>query len=258
MTDTALTVPHPARRWQFWVFVIVMLALTVLFLGLAKWQYDRLHWKEGLIAQAAANMKLPPSPFPPPSQWQSLDPQTFQYRPVTLSGRYLNDQAIRVFVGLSDAAQGQYSGPGYWIMTPFAIDGGGTVFIDRGFVPQNAADQYANDKSAPAGPVAIAGVAVASEDADFFTPPADKTKRIDWVRSISRMSAMLAPGSGPVAPVYIDLPAGPRGTLPQGGETTVDFPNNHLGYLYTWLGFALTTIIMLAEWVRRQWTRGKD
>lgn len=258
MIDTSLAAPHPERRWQFWVFVIVMLALTALFLSLAKWQYDRLHWKEGLIAQAATNMKLPPSPFPPVGQWQNLDPETFQYRPITLSGRYLNDQVIRVFVGLSDAARGQYNGAGYWIMTPFAIDGGGVVFVDRGFVPQGIADQYADDKSAPAGEVSISGVAVATEAADFFTPAADKTERIDWARDISRMKTMLDPASGPVAPVYIDLPAGPRGTLPQGGETTVDFPNNHLGYLYTWLGFALTTVIMLAEWVRRQWTRGGD
>jgi len=258
MTDTTITAPHPARRWQFWVFVIVMLALTAFFLSLAKWQYDRLHWKEGLIAQAAANMKLPPSPFPSPAEWPKLDTVAFQYRPVTVEGHYLNDQAIRVFVGLSDAARGQYSGPGYWIMTPFVIDGGGVVFVDRGFVPQNVADQYANDKSAPTGQVALVGVAIDSEDTDPFTPAPDKGKRIDWVRNIDRMSTMLDPALGPVAPVYIDLPAGPRGALPQGGETTVDFPNNHLGYLYTWLGFALTTVLMLAEWVRRQWTRGRD
>ena len=40
--------------------------------------------------------------------------------------------------GLTDA-KGQVSGAGYWIMTPFALDGGGTVFVDRGFVPQDSA-----------------------------------------------------------------------------------------------------------------------
>jgi surfeit locus 1 family protein len=62
----------------------------------------------------------------------------------------------------------------------------------------------------------------------------------------------------PLAPVFIDLPAGLRGALPQGGETEVDYTNNHLGYAYTWLGFALTTIIMLAEWVRRQLDRRRS
>jgi surfeit locus 1 family protein len=255
MTDTALAPLHPARRWQFWLFVVVMLALTAMFLGLAKWQFDRLAQKEALIATAAANMHLPPEPLPAPSQWPSLDPQAYQYRPVTATGHYRDDQTVRVFVGLSDAAKGRYSGPGYWIMTPFELAGGGTVFVDRGFVPESLSAQYA---AVPAGTTTISGVAVASEAADFFTPGSDRSKRVDWVRDIPRMSAMLDPSLRPVAPVYIDLPAGPPGALPQGGETTVDFPNNHLGYAYTWLGFALTTVIMLAEWVRRQWRPGES
>ena len=56
----------------------------------------------------------------------------------------------------------------------------------------------------------------------------------------------------PVAPVYVDLPAGPAGSLPQGGETVVEFPNNHLGYAITWYGFALIVPILLFFWVRRQ------
>jgi len=245
----------PARGWRFWAFLLGMLALTALFLSLAKWQYDRLAWKNALIATAAANMGLPPKPLPPASTWPSLDPVSFQYRPVTVTGHYLNGEAVRVFVGLSAAAKGQYSGPGYWIMTPFAVDGSGTVFIDRGFVPQELVDRYANN--APTGTVRLTGVAVASEEAGPFTPPPDTAHRIDWVQNIDRLSGMLDPRLKPIAPVYIDLPAGPRGSLPQGGETTVDFPNNHLGYIYTWLGFVLTTLIMLAEWVRRQLRPGE-
>jgi len=265
MTEAALAepapTPPPARRrnpWLFWIFVAVMLALTALFLGLAKWQLDRLHWKEGLIAEAAANMKLPPTPFPGPAQWPGIDLDAFSYRPVTVTGHYLPEQTIRVFVGLGDDAKGEFSGPGYWIMTPFALDGGGTVFVDRGFVPQAAADAYADDKTLPTGTVTIAGATVPTEEAGPFTPPADTSKRIDWFRNIERMKAMLPASLMPVAPVYIDLPAGPRGALPQGGETDIDFPNNHLGYVYTWLGFALTTVIMLAEWVRRQFAAKTD
>ncbi|HVW94320.1 MAG TPA: SURF1 family protein [Devosia sp.] len=254
MNEATLAGPvtRSRRPWLFWIFVIFMLALTALFLGLAKWQLDRLHWKEGLIAEAAANMKLPPAPFPPEAQWPGLDPEAFGYRPVTATGHYIPDQTIRVFVGLSDDAKGQYSGPGYWIVTPFALDGGGTVFIDRGFVPQAMADAFADDPNLPTGTVTLAGVTVPSEEAGPFTPAADTQHRIDWARNIERMQAMLPAALQPVAPVYIDLLAGPRGALPQGGETEVDFPNNHLGYAFTWLGFALTTVIMLAEWVRRQ------
>jgi surfeit locus 1 family protein len=43
-----------------------------------------------------------------------------------------------------------------------------------------------------------------------------------------------------VAPYIIDARFDPSlpGGLPQGGETIVDFPNNHLGYALTWFGLA--------------------
>ena len=37
--------------------------------------------------------------------------------------------------------------------------------------------------------------------------------------------------------------------LPQGGETVVEFPNNHLGYAYTWYGFAIVAVVMLGFWL---------
>ena len=45
---------------------------------------------------------------------------------------------------------------------------------------------------------------------------------------------------------------GLEGSLPQGGETVVEFPNNHLGYAITWFGFAVLTPVLLAFWIGRQ------
>ena len=243
--------PPPARRWMFFVFVGFMLALTALFLFLGKWQLDRLAWKEGLIAQVAERMKLPPVKLPSPDEWAAFDTETYQYRPVTVSGHFVNDQAVRVFTSLGEA-KGKYSGPGYWIMTPFALDGGGTVFVDRGFVPQQLAGAYAPDKTAPEGPLTLTGVALLSQAPDAFTPGPDGPHRIEWVTDVPRLAAFADPALKPFAPIYIDLPAGPFGALPQGGETIVEFPNNHLGYAYTWFGFGLITPIMLAVWIWRQ------
>lgn len=252
MSAAAVVPGRTARRWASWLFFAVMLGLTVFFLGLAKWQFDRLHWKEGLIAQAEVNMRRQPQPLLPVAQWGSIDPEAYAYSPVTATGHYLPAQSIRVFIALGESAHGEYSGAGYWIMTPFALEGGGTVFVNRGFVPQALATRYVGDPTAPTGTVTIRGATVASETPSLFTPAADSAHRIDWVRDTGRLAAFLDPAAKPVAPFFIDLPAGPKGSLPQGGETTVDYTNNHLGYALTWLGFALTTGIMLAEWVRRQ------
>jgi len=75
--------------------------------------------------------------------------------------------------------------------------------------------------------------------------------RVEWVRDPKRL-ATLADISGIVLGLTIDAPATAPGALPQGGETTVDFPNNHLGYSFTWFGFAILTPCLLAFWVWRQ------
>ena len=84
-----------------------------------------------------------------------------------------------------------------------------------------------------------------SERVGGFTPDADKTKRVEWVRNIDRLTALIDPSLAPVSPLYVDLPAGPTGALPHGGETVVEFPNNHLEYAGTWFCFAIITPIML-------------
>jgi surfeit locus 1 family protein len=254
VTDTVASA-RPLRPWLFWGFIVLMAALTVLFCLLGKWQLDRLAWKEGLIATVAQRMHMSPIPLPPVDEWVGFDAETYEYRPIYATGHFLNDQAVRVFTGLEDA-KGRYSGPGYWVMTPFAIDGGGTVFVDRGFVPQAVGVAYANDKSGPQGTVTVTGIGMISEEASAFTPGPDGPNRIEWLRNIDRLKAMTAPPLAPFADVYIDMPAGAPGALPQGGETSIEFPNNHLGYAYTWFGFAIVTPIMLIVWIFRQ-RRGK-
>ena len=124
-------------------------------------------------------------------------------------------------------------------MTPFALDGGGTVFVNRGFVPQPSRRSFAAGTPAD-GAVTVTGVARAAEAAGSFTPGADTANRIEWVRNPARLAAMAGTGLQPVAPVTIDAarrrqPARCR----RAAKPSSSFPNNHLGYAMTWFGFAL-------------------
>jgi surfeit locus 1 family protein len=104
--------------------------------------------------------------------------------------------------------------------------------------------------------VSLSGIARAPESAGSFTPAPDRARRIEWVRDPVRLAALVDTGGRPVAPFTLDLPAGgPTGFpdgLPQGGETVMEFPNHHLGYAFTWFGFALLTPLLLAYWIWRQ------
>lgn len=250
MTTGTVAHARPRLGFGFWSFIVFMLALTVLWIVLGVWQLDRLAWKEGLIAQVTARFTQPPTPLPPADQWPGLAVDDYDFRPVSLTGHYLIGKTVPVFVGLTDA-KGKYDGPGYWIMAPFAPDSGGTVWVDLGFVPQDQLASYVGGQSVSQGHMLVTGIATISEVPGAFTPAPDTANHIEWVRNPARLSAM-AGLTGPLLNLIVDTPAGAPGALPQGGETVIDFPNNHLGYAYTWFGFALITPALLAAWVWRQ------
>jgi surfeit locus 1 family protein len=240
-------------RWTDWVFAALMLALAGVCIFLGHWQMDRLAEKEALIAAVDQRIDADPVPVPDAKSWASLDTASMLYQPVELTGAYRYTQTITVFTSLSNA-KGQYSGPGYWVVTPFELAAGGTVFVNRGFVPeqyQEAAalgDLHGEDP----GVVTVSGLLRMPEPAGFMTPDANMSDRIEWVRDPERMAKMVDPALAPFAPFYVDLPAGAEGSLPQGGETVITFPNNHFGYALTWYGFAIIAVVMLGFWLYRQ------
>lgn len=223
-----------------WSFVALMLALTAVFGVLGSWQVQRLGEKEALVAAVEAGLASPPAPLEAAAE----------YRPVSIAGSYLPGTTVLVFTSLGDA-KGTYGGPGYWVLTALALDGGGSVFINRGFVPQGRETGFLGD--VPVGPQQLTGLARSSEAVTAFTPEPRRDSRIDWVRTPERLATFAAePLPQPLSSFTIDLPAGAPGELPQGGETVLAFPNNHLGYAITWFGFALLTPVLLAYWLLRQ------
>ena len=232
-------------------FVVLMLALAVTCAWLGTWQLHRLAEKEALIAAVAERLDAPAIPVPPVDHWTDLDLDALNFRPVSLTGAFRYNQTVTVFTSLGDA-RGAASGPGYWVVTPFALAGGGTVFVNRGFVPEAMQAAAVTDGEADVTQVTISGLLRPGETAGFMTPAADTSNRIEWVRDPARLAAMVDPAMAPFAPFYVDLPAGAPGELPQGGETVIAFPNNHLGYAYTWFGFAIVAVVMLGYWIARQ------
>ena len=246
-------------------FAALMLGLTLLFAGLGTWQLQRLEEKDRLVAAVNQGLDSPHIPVPPASEWPTAVtaatepsdaaslPLGAGYRPYTATGSYVPAATVLVFTSLADA-KGRFSGPGYWVMTPLALATGGTLFVNRGFVPQADGPAFASGGAVPVGEITVAGIGKPTEAASAFTPAPNPAERIDWVRDPARLADFSEGLPQPVLPIYIDLPAGTAGELPQGGETVITFPNNHLGYAITWFGFALLTPVMLGFWLfgRRQ------
>lgn len=234
-----------------WTFVVLMLAFAATCVWLGTWQMQRLAEKEALIAAVDQRLGATPVPAPPAAEWPTLDLEALNFQPVSLTGAFRYNQTVTVFTSLTKA-KGPATGPGYWVVTPFILADGGTVFVNRGFVPEDFQEAAVMDGEGDDVQVTISGLLRPGEKAGLVTPGPDTSNRIEWVRDPVRLAAMVDPALAPIAPFYVDLPAGEPGQLPQGGETVIEFPNNHLGYAYTWYGFAIVAVVMLGFWFWRQ------
>ena len=244
-----MTNPAALRAGQ-WAFIGLMLALMALFIELGSWQTIRLAEKEALIATVTERLHAAPLPLPASGDWG--DVEGFLYRPVSVEGRWLRDKTVLVFTSLMEPKAGPASGPGYWVLVPFERADRSVVFVNRGFVPEAEAGRFRAGEGITEEPVTVTGIALKPEAVGSFTPAPDTAEGIDWVTNPARLAALAGLDPATVAPFTIDLPQNPAGGLPQGGETVLDFPNNHLGYLLTWFGFAALVPPLLWFWLRRQ------
>jgi surfeit locus 1 family protein len=235
---------------------VAALAGIAILCGLGVWQVERLHWKLGLIAQVEARLHASPVPAPPPADWPGLDVAAAEYQPVTVAGRFDNGREIHVLYTLTEP-KGRFGGSGFMVMTPFTADAGWIVYVNRGFVP---ADRIAPNTRADGmieGDTTVTGILRQPSRRSWFMP-ADNAAANQW---FSRDPALFAAAqglpAGSVAPYVIDVAFDPAltGGLPQGGETVVDFPNNHLGYAITWFGLAAALAGVFAAYA---WRRVKD
>jgi surfeit locus 1 family protein len=234
---------------------ILAFAGIAVLVSLGNWQMRRLAWKEELIANATQRPSAAVQDLPSPSQWPSLDIAEAEFRPFRLTGRFLHEKEALVFTSLGDP-KGQFGGPGYWIVTPLALESGGTVLINRGFVPQDR--HLPRDRGDPLSPgiVTVSGLLRPNEERSIFTPgdrPADNVffaRQVDPIATAKRLA-------GPVAPFTIDLLAAetPPGGLPQAGETRMIFTNTHFQYALTWYGLAVALAGVFASFA---WSRWRD
>ncbi len=223
-----------------WPTLVAVPALVVL-VGLGNWQMDRLYWKQSLLNRIEVRTSQQPTDIPVREQWSGLDLNALEYTPVNASGRFDHSREFHVFTSLSRPVAGRFKGPGYLVFTLFEMDQGGSVLVNRGFVPARLKDPDIR----PAGQVAdkrqITGLMRRPEVQDLFVPENDVDGNVWYFRDLNAMAALL--GRNDVAPFFLDERANDiAGGLPQAGETRLVFKNTHLQYAVTWYGLALCLI----------------
>jgi surfeit locus 1 family protein len=150
-----------------------------------------------------------------------------EYRRVTLRGRFDNAREAYIY------AVGENGVPVYHVIVPLTTDDGRIVLVDRGIVPQDRQSRATRAAGLIAGETAVTGIWRNEEMPGPFTPSPDVIKRVWFVRSAGDMARV--DHERLAAPVIVDADATPNpGGWPKGGQTRVEFRNEHLQYAITW------------------------
>ncbi|MCJ2033104.1 SURF1 family protein [Methylobacterium sp. J-068] len=213
---------------------LVSLVCLAILLGLGTWQLGRKGEKEALIARILARSKVePPAPLPDAAAW---NPERDEFRRVRASGTFLHGDETLVH-GLAAGDVPGRALQGYYVLTPFRLDDGGIVLVNRGFVPTERKAPASREAGQVPGPTVVTGILRGSEPRTMFVPAPDPVRNEWFNRDIAGISA--SRGISDPRPYLVEADATPNpGGWPKGGQLRVDLPNNHLQYAFTWFGIA--------------------
>jgi surfeit locus 1 family protein len=235
-----------AERSLFWPVAIAGAAFLVL-IGLGTWQVQRLFWKEALIAARQAAVTA--APIAPPGSL--AEAKTLDFHRLEARGQFRHDHEL--YLGASD----DIGHLGYHVITPLALDGGAVLLVDRGFVPQEKRAPASRAEGEVAGDVTVTGLLrlPPAGKPHWFVPNNDPAKNYWFYVDIPAMAA--AAQQQNVLPYTMDADATPNpGGFPQGGQTRLDLPNNHLQYAITWYALAAALAVIATLRIRQRRAEG--
>jgi surfeit locus 1 family protein len=232
------------RKGLAW-FTLFTLAALALLIGLGLWQLRRLEWKEGLIAEIEARAKGTPISLNEAIDLTHAGKDPSYYR-VHVKGRFENDKERYLYALSTDGE------PGWHVITPFDTVEGDLVLIDRGFVTDKLRDPATRPEGESQGEIDLTGLVRLPEQQGLFTPDNDPKGNHWFWRDLDGMTISMFPtATMNPAPFFLeaeksDVPGG----WPQGGQTRLELPNNHLQYAITWflLAFAVLVIYVVYVW----------
>ena len=215
---------------------------VLILIALGIWQVQRLHWKEGLIAQRDAAVAAPP--IAPPQSFDAA--RSLEFHHIVAEGVFRNDKELYL------AASSDSGEAGYQVVTPLVMSDGRTMFVNRGFVPSELKDPSKRAAGELTGTQRVVGLLrLPSQTKPSFFLPDNRPDLNLWFWVDLPAMAKAAGVADPV-PFYVDADKTPNpGGWPKGGITRLDLPNDHLQYAITWFSLAVALIVIYVLYHRR-------
>lgn len=228
-------------------FRAFLLFVAIVFTALGIWQVQRLFWKLDLIARVDARVHAAAVAPPSATVWPTIKSSDAEYRHVVLKGTFDNSRETLVQAVTE-------RGPGFWVLTPLATADGGTVLINRGFVPPDRRNPVSRSEGQLQGEVSVTGLLRLTEPGGAFLRSNNPAAGNWYSRDVQAIGE--DKGLADVAPYFIDADATANaGDYPVGGLTVIQFRNSHLVYALTWFALAIMSfaaMIMIPRLLRKE------
>ena len=221
-----------------WVALTLLLVVLVpLSVVAADWQWNRWESRKAVNASVIGNGSQEPAPLtqvaPPGS---SID-DTREWRQVTATGTYLDDQTRLL---RRQVVQGK---SGFIVVTPLATKDGHVALIERGFVPLPPSGSRVSVPPAASGEVTVIGRlrSIPENDAVIHPDdvPADQINRIDTATFAVATGLTVLPG---VVELTGSIPAMTDALTPLPAPSLDEGP--HLSYVGQWGLIGLASIVV--------------
>lgn len=236
-----------SSRWLRYI-ALALLAVCACLL-LANWQNHRRQQRDAQIATIQANYNSAPVPLKEvlPDRDTALAP-TKEWTKVSAHGHYDPSHTV---LARNRSLGGQ---PGFYVVVPFDVDGGGQIAVVRGWVAVPNAESQPKLDELPAPPDGDATVAMwlrPAQDGSKDDNPAGSIKAIDP----HRIDGMDQAYTG----VYGEMAAEDPTASPDKGHVELQplpkpdtDPGSHLSYTMQWIAFGVMILIAVVVGMRRE------
>lgn len=235
------------QRWAFllrpaWLalFVVVIAFAYLCFTVLAPWQLGKNTKTSRENAQITNSLTADPVPVETFLPHQDSSAPDAQWRRVTATGHYLPDQQVLARLRVIDGD------PAFEVLTPFAVDGGPVVLIDRGYVRPEQGSKVPPFSPPPGGTVSITARLRDSEPVVQGKDPfrQDGAQQVYSINT-GQISALT---HVPLAGSYLQLVEDQPGGLGVIGLPQLD-AGPFLSYGIQWIAFGIIAPILVGYFV---------
>jgi surfeit locus 1 family protein len=215
--------------------VALTIAAVALFVRLAFWQIDRAAEKEALQAKFAAGHRSVVEVTAANAAGLT------QYQRVTARGHY--DSAHQILLDSMPSAMGQ---PGYRVVTPFELEDGSWLLVDRGWHRPGATRSDIPDVTVGEAPRAVAGqLSALPQPGVRLAGPASASNSWPRVMNYPEQASIEQALERKVLPGLVLLDRDQPDGFERAWQARTDLGSErNLSYAVQWFGFAVVAIVL--------------